>query len=102
AWPGNRLETDMRAHLNPTRMAAIRSLAGRLAARLAHLCPACGCPGFGQTDLRTGLPCSACNQPTQGVLAIIYGCGACGHSETRPRPDGVTAANPAACDWCNP
>jgi len=102
AWPGNRLETDMRAHLNPTRMAAIRALAGRLAARLACACPACGCPGYGQMDVLRGLPCSSCNQPTQGVMAIIDGCSACGHRETRPRPDGVTAASPATCDWCNP
>jgi hypothetical protein len=102
AWPGNRLETDMRAHMNPTRMAAIRALAGRLAARLAALCPACNCPGFGQIDVLRGLPCSSCNQPTQGVLAIIDGCGVCDHRERRPRPDGVTAASPASCDWCNP
>lgn len=102
ARPGHRLETDMRAHLNPTRMAAIRALAGRLAARLATPCPACGCPGFGQTDVLRGLPCSACGQPTQGVLATVHSCNACGHSETRPRPDGVTSASPATCDWCNP
>jgi hypothetical protein len=102
AWPGNRLETDMRAHLNPTRLAAIRALAGRLAARLAALCPDCGTPGWGQVDLLRGLPCVSCNQPTQGVLAIIDGCGVCDHRETRPRPDGVTAASPASCDWCNP
>lgn len=102
AWPGNRLETDMRAHLNPTRMAAIRSVAGRLAARLATLCPACACPGWGQVDVARGLPCSSCGQPTQGVMAIIDGCNACNHRQTRPRPDGVTAASPAACDWCNP
>ena len=102
AWPGNRLETDMRAHLNPTRMAAIRALAGRLAARLGTLCPACACPGFGQVDVLRGLPCAACGIATQGVMAIIDGCAACGHSETRPRPDGVTAASPASCDWCNP
>ena len=102
AWPGNRLETDMRAHLNPTRMAAIRALAGTLAARLGTLCPACGAPGWGQVDLLRGLPCSSCNQPTQGVLAIIDGCGVCDHRVRRPRPDGVTAASPASCDWCNP
>ena len=102
AWPGNRLETDMRAHLNPTRMAAIRALAGRLAARLATLCPACACPGFGQVDVMRGLPCSTCFQPTQSIIAIIHGCTACGHQQTRPRPDGVTAASPASCDWCNP
>lgn len=102
AWPGNRLETDMRAHLNPTRMAAIRALAGRLAARLARLCPACACPGFGEVDVARGLPCSSCGSATQGVQAIIDGCGVCSHRETRPRPDGVTAASPASCDWCNP
>jgi hypothetical protein len=102
AWPGNRLETDMRAHMNPTRMTAIRALAGRLAARLAALCPDCGAPGWGQVDLLRGLPCSSCNQPTQGVMAIIDGCTVCQHRETRPRPDGVTAASPASCDWCNP
>lgn len=102
AWPGNRLETDMRAHLNPTRMAAIRALAGRLAARLASLCPACTSPGWGQVDVARGLPCSSCDQPTQGVIAIIDGCTVCGHRDTRPRPDGVTAASPASCDWCNP
>ena len=102
AWPGNRLETDMRAHINPTRLAAIRALAGRLAARLASQCPACTCPGFGQVDVMRGLPCSTCGQPTQAIIAIIDGCTACGHQQTRPRPDGVTAASPASCDWCNP
>ncbi|MEN9931569.1 MAG: hypothetical protein RIS17_142 [Pseudomonadota bacterium] len=102
ARPGTRLETDMRAHMNPTRMAAIRALAGRLAARLAASCPACGSPGWGQTDVQRGLPCSSCRQPTQGVLAIVDGCTVCSHSETRPRPDGITAASPAHCDWCNP
>jgi hypothetical protein len=102
AWPGNRLETDMRAHLNPTRMAAIRVLAGRLAARLATPCPACGCPGWGQVDVMRGLPCATCSQPTQAIFAIIDGCAACGHQLSRPRPDGVSAASPASCDWCNP
>ena len=102
AKPGTRLETDMRAHLNPTRMAAIRALAGRLAARLAVPCPACGCPGFGETDVLRGLPCEGCGQPTQGIQAIIASCSLCGHGETRGRPDGMTMASPANCDWCNP
>lgn len=102
AWPGNRLETDMRAHLNPTRMAAIRALASRLATRLATLCPACHSPGFGEVDVLRGLPCATCGQPTQGVRSIIHGCTVCGHQQTHPRPDGATAASPATCDWCNP
>ncbi|WP_439545135.1 DUF6671 family protein [Sandarakinorhabdus sp.] len=102
AIPGTRLETDMRAHLNPTRMAAIRALAGQLAARLATFCPACGCPGFGMVDVARGLPCASCGSATQGVQTIIDGCNACGFQASRPRPDGLTAANPASCDWCNP
>jgi hypothetical protein len=102
AVPGTRLETDMRAHLNPTRMAAIRALAGRLAARLAMPCPACGCPGYGEVDVARGLPCAACGSATQGVQAIIEGCRVCGHQSMRGRPDGVTTASPANCDWCNP
>lgn len=40
------LETDMRAHCNPTRRAAIRTLAFRLVRRIASLCLACGAPGW--------------------------------------------------------
>lgn len=102
AAPGTRLETDMRAHMNPTRMAAIRALASRLAAQLACRCPACACPGFGQIGVTRGLPCSACGGATQGVAAIIDGCSACGHQQARARPDSLVAADPASCDWCNP
>jgi ubiquinone/menaquinone biosynthesis C-methylase UbiE len=41
------VETDMRAHLNPTRMAAIRALAFRLVRRIARACPACARPRLG-------------------------------------------------------
>lgn len=102
AAPGTRLETDMRAHLNPTRMAAIRALGSRLAARLAVPCPVCSCPGYGEVAVARGLPCGACGSATQGVLAIIDGCSVCGHQSRRDRPDGVTVASPATCDWCNP
>jgi len=39
--------TDMRAHMNPTRMACLEKLSGKLARRLTSLCPACGAPGWG-------------------------------------------------------
>jgi hypothetical protein len=96
------LETDMRAHMNPTRMAAIRSVAVRLAARLATPCPACGSPGFGSIAPRPGLPCSDCRQPTAMAAGLTVTCPACGHVENRSRPDGRTAASPADCGWCNP
>ena len=54
-----RLTPDMRAHLNPTRMAMIRAVAVKLAQRLARLCPQCVTPGFGVADIARGLPCRA-------------------------------------------
>jgi hypothetical protein len=97
-----RVETDMRAHLNPTRMRNIAILGERLVQRLRQHCPQCDAPGFGRTDVVTGLPCEACDMPTSGVLAEVYACVACGHCEQRPRSDGRAFADPAHCDRCNP
>ncbi|WP_254948968.1 DUF6671 family protein [Cyanobium sp. N.Huapi 1H5] len=96
------LETDMRAHCNPTRRAAIRSLAFRLVRRIASPCPACGAPGWGRCDVRVGLPCSWCSHPTERLLAEVWGCVACAHREERPRPDGRLTADPGDCPRCNP
>lgn len=97
-----RVDTDMRAHLNPTRMRQIAALGERLARRLATPCPACTAPGFGRTDVAPGLPCLACGTPTARTLAEVHACAACGHEERRPREDGLRHADPAHCDLCNP
>lgn len=97
-----RLETDMRAHLNPTRMADISTLAQALADRLATSCPSCRAPGFGRTGIEPGLRCEACDRPTELVLRELWSCGACGHKDARPRFDGRTAADPGECPVCNP
>lgn len=97
-----RLETDMRAHFNPTRMRSLATLAQRLAQRLATLCPACGTPGFGRTGTRTGLTCDDCGTPTEMVAAQIFGCPKCDHREERPRPDGLQTAPARYCPQCNP
>ena len=96
------LETDMRAHLNPTRMASIRRLGFKLVRRLANTCPACSAPGWGRTGTKSGLPCSWCGSPTELVVAEVWGCVACDHSETRPRSDGRREADPGHCPYCNP
>lgn len=96
------VQTDMRAHMNPTRMATLSRLASALAARLASLCPACGAPGYGQVDVETGLPCEWCGAPSVMVRHAILGCVACAHRETRPRADGKTHADPGHCPQCNP
>jgi hypothetical protein len=96
------LETDMRAHLNPTRMASIRRLGFALVRRLRRPCPACGCPGWGLTSTEPGLPCSWCGEATSLSRAEIWACPSCGHSQSLPRRDGLLAADPGHCNRCNP
>ena len=97
-----RLESDMRAHQNPTRMGEIALLAAALGRRLAQTCVACGALGFGLIDVERGLPCCLCASPTELVVCELYGCARCGHSERRPRPDGLSCADPGCCEHCNP
>lgn len=94
--------TDMRAHLNPTRMASIRALATRLARRLSTLCPACEAPGFGAVDLVRGLPCQWCGEPTRLVIAELLRCSQCGIENYRAVNPRRTTADPGQCQSCNP
>ncbi len=96
------IQTDMRAHMNPTRMASLRRLASALAERVATPCPTCGTPGYGQVDVETGLPCEDCGAPSIMVRHRVYGCVACEHCENRPRSDGRIRADPGHCPQCNP
>jgi hypothetical protein len=97
-----RLETDMRAHLNPTRMGQLSILGSILAERLACPCPTCAQPGFGRAGVEPGLPCGACGTPTELVLNEIWSCSACDHTQKRARTDGRTEAEPGECPACNP
>jgi hypothetical protein len=94
--------TDMRAHLNPTRMSVIRALSARLAARLATPCPACDTPGFGTVEIVRGLPCAWCGEPTQLAAAELRRCAKCGFERRSKIRTGVDAADPGQCEHCNP
>ncbi|MEB3196613.1 MAG: DUF6671 family protein [Candidatus Sericytochromatia bacterium] len=96
------LETDMRAHLNPTRQKAIRLAALDLVARLQSICDACGTPGFALLEVIPGLPCGWCGQPTRLPLEELEGCLRCEHTRRRPYPNGERTADPGRCDLCNP
>jgi len=96
------LETDMRAHCNPTRMASIRRLAFRLVRRIRTPCPGCGAPGWGLVDREAGLPCAGCGLPTALLRAEIHGCAHCDHRLAMPRRDGRQRADPGQCPQCNP
>jgi hypothetical protein len=92
----------MRAHQNPTRMAAVGRLAAALARRLSVPCPSCRAPGFGRVDVQAGLPCADCGTPSELVAHEVHGCAACTHREIRPRADGLDQAEPRFCNVCNP
>jgi hypothetical protein len=95
------VETDLRAHANPTRMAMIGQAAADLAARLQQQCPCCGTPGFWKVQRLAGLPCAACGAPTRLTRAWVHRCLRCQHHETRVLAAGTLAA-PERCDHCNP
>lgn len=96
------VETDMRAHCNPTRMKNIESLGERLAERLRRYCPSCDTPGWGKVDVTVGLPCEWCGMPSEAVREEIYGCTKCRHRESVLPPHGQTTVSPDYCSYCNP
>jgi len=98
------VQTDMRAHMNPTRMATLGRLAAILVERVQRICPACSAPGFGLVAVETGLPCSGCGGPSSLVRHRLFGCArpGCGHREEHAREDGLSQADPWHCPLCNP
>lgn len=95
------LETDVRAHANPTRQEMIRRAAQDLSARLCSLCPACSAPGFWLIERLAGLPCEDCGAPTRETIIDLIGCVTCGEQDKRPSTSR-TGADPSRCDYCNP
>ncbi len=67
------VETDMRAHLNPTRMRTIAALAVQLGRRLATLCPSCNAPGWG----RVAAKWESAEGAGLVVVSETMGCASC-------------------------
>lgn len=97
-----RLETDMRAMFNPTRMATIKELTFDLINRLQTVCSKCRTYGFGETHVTGNLPCSFCKTETQLYTNVIEKCVNCDHYITKPRADNLLYADPTYCNYCNP
>lgn len=95
------VETDVRAHTNPTRMAMIQLAGEDLAKKLSCLCPACSSPGFAPVEHIRGLRCAGCYAPTNEMSAEILACVKCDFRVTRERTD-LQFADPARCNVCNP
>ena len=97
---GDRQETDLRAHTNPTRMANIMKATQDLSQKLASLCPQCSAPGFWITQKIKGLPCSECATPTHLPIADVWSCTKCNFKrETKLQ---IKTADPSRCPNCNP
>lgn len=96
------VETDMRAHCNPTRMKIIAEATDKLVANVMQRCPQCGSPGYEVRDIKAGLPCEDCGLPTRSTLSRIYGCWNCTYHEERKYPMGKKAESAQYCDICNP
>jgi len=96
------IETDMRAHRNPTRMLNIKKVAEKLARRIATQCPSCKSPGWGIVGVEKGLKCDHCYRNTDLISSQIYGCVICDYREKKPRSDGLIFAAQKECNWCNP
>ncbi|WP_265519773.1 DUF6671 family protein [Nitratireductor luteus] len=94
------VETDMRAHRNPTRMRAIRRATIDLVRRYRSPCPQCAQPGFAVTERLAGLPCAWCGEPTIALRTEVSVCAGCGHRIERPVE--AATADPGQCNGCNP
>lgn len=97
-----RLETDMRAMYNPTRMQVIAELAEKFAQRLSCHCPACHNPGFGTKKPIGQLLCEDCGTTTTLYKQISLLCQFCNYQSFDARPDGLTQAPVQYCPRCNP
>jgi hypothetical protein len=102
SWGSAFVETDMRAHYNPTRMAIIHEAASQLLKVLMNSCPICEGPGFEVKDVIRGLPCGLCNKPTKAAKAHVYYCQHCKHEETINSSNETIYEDPMFCDVCNP
>jgi hypothetical protein len=95
------VESDLRAHRNPTRMETIGAACDDLLQRMLRLCPSCRAPGFGVARRVAGLPCAWCGGATNDWRSEEFRCVACSHMELHPRCD-VAKAKPGYCPRCNP
>lgn len=94
------VETDMRAHRNPTRMRTIKRATIDLVRRFRSPCPNCARPGFSLTQRLVGLPCAWCGGPTHAVKADVSMCEGCAYREERAVQ--AETADPGQCGVCNP
>ncbi|WP_367606006.1 DUF6671 family protein [Legionella sp. W05-934-2] len=97
-----RLETDMRAMMNPLRMQVIGILAKKLVKRIQQRCPHCQTPGFGEVSTQGFLNCSYCGTQTGLYKNQVLSCLKCEYKTYNKREDGKEFAEQSYCPHCNP
>jgi uncharacterized protein with PIN domain len=95
------IETDARAHMNPTRMEKIALATKDLVSNINSVCPDCQTPGYVISHVKTGLICGECGRPTDSHSAYVWKCQKCNTEKTIPRED-KKFEDPSMCNWCNP
>ena len=93
------VETDLRAHVCPSRRPTIEEAARKLARRMGCMCPRCGYPGWGTIRYEVGATCSGCGAETSVIRHEVKGCASCDHEE---RAEIRASVDPSRCAWCNP
>ena len=95
------IESDLRAHMSPSRSEVIKRCAEKLAMRLQELCPKCETPGFGVIANLYVLNCEECGEEVeQAVRGELKGCAKCEYKEEKL--NGKESVRPAQCLRCNP
>jgi hypothetical protein len=95
------IESDLRAHMSPSRAKVIVRCAEKLVSRLSELCPSCQLPGFGKVGNLSGLGCEECGKDVSSAIkGEVLGCVKCDYKFEKL--NGKTKANPGSCPSCNP
>lgn len=96
------VETDMRAHLNPTRQLVIQEAVNNLVARMKSVCPKCKTPDFWVDHLKFDLNCMVCDAPTSLASVEVLHCKSCAYEEEKKIVITDEDLIQAACERCNP
>lgn len=97
---GIEMESDLRAHQNPTRQNNIKKAGERLVEELKLNCPSCGSYGQNIKKRIEGVPCANCSIPSQQIKSYLRECYFCSHTWEQDLKN--PPIDPQFCFWCNP
>lgn len=95
------VETDMRAHRNPTRMKVIEQATHDLLKNLKTQCPNCSMPGFSQAQFCGQKKCESCLKKTETSKWKVISCSYCSYQNVSLVGE-LHYELPDKCSFCNP